>query len=274
MGARMQAKRFYQFDPQIFLEALMCSVFACLLLYLAASGQYLRYLAPRMKPYLYFAAAVMLAWAVAGAFRMLGARRRPRCAHCAVLLIPILLILIPHRAMGASDVSFGYVAGGAAPSGGVQSPDGAVQESGAVPGVAAETDVAPAGLAGLDVENRRITVGENDYYLWICEIYDNLDTYAGYTLTVTGYVLKGDGITGEGEFVPARLMMSCCVADLVACGILCRYDGAGELENDAWVTVEGVIEKGEYMGYPEARLTALSVIPAEPIESFVYTYSQ
>jgi putative membrane protein len=268
--------RLKSFDPQVFLEMMMCSVFACLLLYLAVSGEYLRYLAPRMKPYMYFASAVMLAWAAIGTFRLFGARRKSRCAHCAVLLIPILLILIPHRAMGASDVSFGYVAGGGQS---VSSADDSYSPPTDTDGTDAEADAsaseaAPSGLAGLDTENRRITIGDNDYYLWICEIYDNLDTYVGYTATVTGYVLKGDEITGEGEFVPARLLMSCCVADLVACGIPCRYDGADELANDEWVTVEGVIEKGEYMGYDEARLTAVSVTPAEPIESFVYMYSQ
>ncbi|MDR2357228.1 MAG: TIGR03943 family protein [Oscillospiraceae bacterium] len=261
------------FDPQIFLEALMCSVFACLLLYLAVSGEYLLYLSPRMRPYLYFAATVMLIWAAAGTFRLFRARRRPRCAHCAVLLIPVLLILIPHRAMGAGDVSFGYVAGGGS---GVSDADSR-QPGDTAPGAedgASDPVSAPPGLAGLDTENRRITIGDDDYYLWICEIYDNLDMYVGYTVSVTGYVLKGEGITGDGEFVPARLMMSCCVADLVACGILCRYDGADELKNDEWVAVEGVLERGEYMGYEEARLSAVSVTPAEPIEGFVYTYSQ
>jgi putative membrane protein len=262
-----------KFDPQTFLEMLMCSVFACLLVYLVASGEYLNYLTPRMKPYLYFAAAVMLAWAVSGMFRLFKTRRKSRCAHCAVLLIPVMLMLLPHRAIGASDVSFGYITGGV-PSASAAGPDTqpvSPPDQSAPPDSSA-LEAAPARLDGLDAENMTIAIGDTNYYLWICEIYDNLDAYVGYTVSVTGYVLKDPEITGENEFVPARLMMACCAADLVACGLLCQYDGADALNSDDWVTVEGVIVKGEYMGYDEARLTVTSVTPAEPIEGFVYMY--
>jgi putative membrane protein len=263
-----------KFDPQTFLEMLMCSVFAGLLVYLVASGEYLKYLTPRMKPYLYFAAAVMLAWAVSGVFRLFRARRKSRCAHCAVLLIPVLLMLLPHKAIGASDVSFGYITGGGQ-SASAAAPDTQQDSAGVTPDAppdAAALEAMPARLDGLDAANRTIAIGDTNYYLWICEIYDNLDAYVGYTVSVTGYVLKDPEITGENEFVPARLMMACCAADLVACGLLCQYDGADALNSDDWVTVEGVIVKGEYMGYDEARLTVTSVTPADPIEGFVYMY--
>jgi putative membrane protein len=255
----------------VFLETLTFAAFACLLVYLTASGEYLRYLAPRMAPYLYFAAAVMLVWAVFGALRIRGAGARPRCAHCFVLAVPLLLALLPHRAMNASDAAFGAFSasrGAAALSPADTSPAPPDTPADAPPPEAAP----PAKLDGLDVTNRRITVGETDYYRWIQELYDNLDTYEGYTLSVTGFVFKDPDFMDGDEFVPARLMISCCVADLVLCGIPCRYDGADTLTNDEWVTVEGVIERGEYMGYEEARLSVTSLTPAEPIEGFVYSY--
>jgi putative membrane protein len=276
MTARGKAR---EFNPQMFLETLTCFVFACLLLYLTISGKYLNYLTPRMRPYLYFAAVVLLVWAASGASRVFSARRLPRCAHCAVLLIPALLIALPHRALGASDASFGYITGGLTSSS--TNADAGTSDADA-PGVPASPEdadleiaspqAAPE-LAGLDAVNRRITINDTDYYLWICEIYDNLDVYVGFTVSVTGYVLREPDVTGEDEFIPARLMMACCAADLVACGLVCRYDGAAQLADGDWVTVEGVLEKGKYMEYDEARIAAVSVRPADPIESFVYMYS-
>jgi putative membrane protein len=250
------------FSPQTFLEILIYAGFACSLVYLVASGEYLRYLTPKMKPYLCFAALVMLVWTCSGALRLRKARGRARCMHCFALAAPILLLALPHRAMEASDVSFGYIS--AAP--------GTAPQAVAEP-AAAEPAPAPAAprLSGLDEANRSITINDTDYYLWILEIYDHLDAYEGYAVSVTGFVFKDPELMGDGEFVPARLMMSCCVADLVSCGIICRYDGAGELENDSWVTVEGIIEKGEYMGYDEARIAVTSVSPADPIEDYVYS---
>ncbi|MDR2664661.1 MAG: TIGR03943 family protein [Oscillospiraceae bacterium] len=255
------------FSPQTFLETLIYAGFGCVLIYLVASGEYLRYLTPKMKPYLCFAAIVMLVWTCSGALRLGKTRGRARCAHCFALAVPILLILLPHRAMDASDVSFGYIS--AAPN---VSPQTIAEPADSAAPTPAPSPAAP-GLSGLDEANRSITVNDTEYYLWIMEIYDNLDKYEGYEFSVTGFVFKDPSLMSDGEFVPARLMMSCCVADLVSCGIICRYDGAGELENDSWVTVKGVIERGEYMGYEEARIVVSSVSPAAPIEDYVYSYA-
>ncbi|NJP39618.1 DUF1980 domain-containing protein [Oscillospiraceae bacterium HV4-5-C5C] len=43
-------------------DLLCCGGFAILLLYLLLSGAYLSYVSPRMKPYIYFMAAVLLLW--------------------------------------------------------------------------------------------------------------------------------------------------------------------------------------------------------------------
>ncbi|MDR1299972.1 MAG: DUF1980 domain-containing protein, partial [Oscillospiraceae bacterium] len=162
------------FSPQTFLEILIYASFACILVYLVASGEYLRYLTPKMKPYLCFAALVMLVWTCSGALRIRKARGRARCMHCFALAAPILLIALPHRAMDASDVSFGYISAAS----------GAAPQTVAEPAGAAAPTPAPPRLSGLDEANRSIAVNDTEYYLWILEIYDNLDVYEGYSISV------------------------------------------------------------------------------------------
>jgi putative membrane protein len=74
------------------------------------------------------------------------------------------------------------------------------------------------------------------------------------------------------EFVPARLGMACCVADLVPYGMLCKYDKADELQVDAWVTVEGVIEKGVYDGWIEPQIAVTGVTPADEAAGYIYPF--
>jgi putative membrane protein len=99
------------FDPQVFLELLCYAVFAVLMFYLVFSGKYLTYVTPRMAPYLYFTAAVMLLWAGAGVFRLFRPRNRVRVMHCLVPAIPILLIMLPHGPLSAADLSYNYAGG-------------------------------------------------------------------------------------------------------------------------------------------------------------------
>lgn len=314
-------KRKKVLNPQIGLEFLCYAAFAVLVLYLISSGKYQNYVAPKMVPYLYFSAVVMTIWAFSGLFRLFRPQYKTHSAHCLVLAIPILLLLLPHAPVSASDLSSGYLSGNAIaglsgqnaagfsnPKGSVNNPDpdipsktedpGAVSTDGAandtddllsgdiLPSAdkqagaqsdsqASGQDVVPKDiygndLVGLDVKNKKITVEDDYFYPWIAEIYTNLDQYEGYQIAVTGFVFKDPGTMKSNEFSPARLMMSCCVADLMPVGFVCRYDNASGLEADSWVTVEGTIFKGEYMGEAEPQISVKKVSPAEEVEGYVY----
>ncbi|MPW24949.1 hypothetical protein GC105_03995 [Alkalibaculum sp. M08DMB] len=67
----------------------------------------------------------------------------------------------------------------------------------------------------------------------------------------------------DNEFIPDRMMMCCCVADLIPVGVICKYDKVSELKVDTWVTVEGVIHIGQYMGYDEPQIKVTKISPAE-----------
>lgn len=77
----------------------------------------------------------------------------------------------------------------------------------------------------------------------------------------------------SNEFVPARLLMWCCSADLSPCGIICESEKAPELEEDTWVNVTGVIHIGKYQGEDEPQIHVTSVSPADkPKEEYVYPW--
>ena len=73
---------------------------------------------------------------------------------------------------------------------------------------------------GLDKENKTITVRDEYFSMWLSELPTNLDQYEGYQITIKGFVFREKQTMEANEFVPARLMMSCCSADLAPCGFI------------------------------------------------------
>lgn len=133
-----------------------------------------------------------------------------------------------------------------------------------------------AALPGLDAANKKIVVSNDDFSMWFTELYTNIKNYKGYTIVMTGYVFKDPNIYKEDEFVPARLMMSCCVADLSPAGIVCKYDKASELKENSWVTVEGTLHVGQYeyegKQYKEPQIFVTKITPAKEVKGYVYPF--
>lgn len=73
-------------------------------------------------------------------------------------------------------------------------------------------------LPGLDDAKKKITVSNDDFGMWFFEICVNMEKYEGYTIVMTGAVFKDPRYMEEDEFVPSRMMMSCCAADLATAG--------------------------------------------------------
>ncbi|HWQ75900.1 MAG TPA: TIGR03943 family protein [Syntrophomonas sp.] len=296
------------FNPQIFLEFLCYSIFGCLIFDLVRSGQYLSYVTPRMEPYFYFTVIIMGIWALAGLGRLFRPQHKIRSAHCFVLAIPILLLLLPHSPLNASDLAGNYIGGNvfsgqsnqssynahkqdpstnAGASSAEPTNDSSAIVQNDLPSATDSLDTAApdtqtsvsegeysTGLPGLDIANKKITVSNDDFDLWFSEIYSDMEKYKGYTVIMTGYVYKDPEFMKSNEFVPARLMMSCCVADLSPAGIICRYDKASALKEDSWVTVTGTLFIGQYEydghKYDDPQLIVTKITPAEKVEGYVY----
>jgi putative membrane protein len=248
-GIRVRA-----FNPQVFLEVMCYAAFAALIFYLLQTGKYLTYVTPRMKPYLYFSAIIMVLWTAASIFRLFRPQNKVRSAHCFTLVIPILLFLLPHSQLSTSDLSYNY------------------SGDNLFAGTSGLQPAASYDLKGLDENTQKITVANEDFYPWLSELYEKLDEYQGYEISITGFVLNDPDMFASDEFVPARLGMSCCVADLVPYGPICKYTGASELQPDSWVTVKGVIEPWDYDGWVEPTIIVTSITPAEEVEGYIYPF--
>ncbi len=293
----MQAK---SFNAQISLEVLCYSVFGGLMFYLVRSGKYLFYVTPRMEPYLYFTAIVMGIWALVGLGRIFRPQHRLHSMHCLVLAIPILLLVLPHNPLSTSDISSNYIGGSNffgqntynlpqkqtpsdssgssattniptdTPAGNITAP--AEDPSVTVP---PEEEYSPD-LPGLDVANHKITVANDDFGMWLTELYTNMGQYNGYTIRMTGFVFQDPNIIKlkEDEFILARLMMSCCVADVSPVGLICKYDKASTLKTKSWVTVEGTLFIGQYeykgVKYDDPQISVTKITSAEAVKGYVY----
>ena len=125
---------------------------------------------------------------------------------------------------------------------------------------------------GLKLQDNMVIVDDRNYIRWLKEIYDNLETYRGKKIQMVGFVFRGKEVK-VNEFVPARLLMICCTADLQVVGMLCRYDKAKSLADDSWVKVTGTIRIITYKGTKVPIVVADSVVETDkPKSEYVYPF--
>lgn len=124
----------------------------------------------------------------------------------------------------------------------------------------------------LKLQGDTVVMDDNNFVKWVQEIYNNPSKYEGKKIKVTGFVFKGTQFKSN-EFVPARLMMVCCAADMSPIGLLAHYNNASELKQDSWFKFSGKIVKGEFNGQQTAVIDIESVEKtAKPKNEYVYPY--
>lgn len=263
-------------NSQALLEFICLVTFLVLTLYLVISGKYLSYVTPKMAPYLYFTAAVMLIWSISTIGKIFRPRYKVHAAHCLVLIVPIVFILLPHSSLSTSTLSSGYMDGNSLGlSGSTSGISGQGNSTGTPSGSSdAQNDGSIVQQSGLAVSgDGTINISDKEFYPWLSEIFTNMNKYEGTTITLKGFVFRDASVMSENEFVPARLLMYCCSADLTPCGMLCRYDNSSELADNAWITVTGIIHVENYNGELQPVITATSVSSAEkPDDEYVYPW--
>ncbi|PKM71839.1 MAG: TIGR03943 family protein [Firmicutes bacterium HGW-Firmicutes-16] len=260
-------------NPQAVLELICLLLFSAMMFHLAFSGKYLSYVTPRMLPYLYFTSTAMLIWATFKLPMLFRPQYKLRASHCLLLIIPVILLLLPHGTVSAADVSNGLVSDvGLSQS--TNSTESATSAEENPQNSANQYDDSIIEQFGLEKNaDGSIAVSDELFYPWLSEIYTNKDSYDGTTITIKGFVFRDSATMAENEFVPARLLMYCCTADLAPCGIVCEYDGASSLEADSWMTVTGVIHVVEHQGEMQPIVTITSVSPAvKPNDEYVYPW--
>lgn len=278
-------KRYVNYEA--LLEGACYLLFSVMMIGMACSKKYLLFVTPRMEPYLYFTGIVMFIWAISRFLKAGTPKYKSSVSRCLVLMIPLMIILIPHgnftsnAAVGGylSDISGkpGKLPGGESPwNSETEEGNGSLRNSEAEEGNGSprnsqtatdtqpesdtqskaqsqdSTPTAPGNQkqqipAGLDEANRTITVSDEDFYNWLLQLSYYPDKYDGYQITMHGTVFRDDTLESN-EFAVTRLLMSCCIADLAPCGPICIWDDASNLKQDKWVSVTGVFHYNKEKG--------------------------
>ena len=101
-----------------------------------------------------------------------------------------------------------------------------------------------------DINQPVIAIKPEDYGIWYIDCMDQPERYAGKTVEFTAMVLRHPNFPKE-QFVPGRMAMTCCEADMSFLGFPCKYGDAASLKTKDWVRVQAEVRveyQKEYRG--------------------------
>ncbi len=251
------------------------------------SGRAQFYVHPRIVPYIKFGIAAMFLIALFILGDIFKPRRKKTNLFSYLLfIIPLFLAFaLPPQYINSSSMSLGEMKIGAGNdlqdnvgvNGETQNEAGAdVTESPS--GSTANTNTPAGGSAsgttkqGLELQGDTIFMDDDNFIMWLQEIFDHMDKYEGKKIQLVGFVLKDKQFKPD-EFVPARLMMVCCAADLQPVGLMAHYRNASGLESGSWIKVAGKIGRGEFSGQETPVIEVDTVESVQkPKNEYVYPY--
>ncbi|MBN1680099.1 MAG: TIGR03943 family protein [Anaerolineae bacterium] len=77
----------------------------------------------------------------------------------------------------------------------------------------------------------------------------DLNAFNGQEADVSGFVYRDARFEGDpARFMVARFVISCCVADAQAIGLVVSWPDGASLPDDSWVRIRGTFEAGEFDG--------------------------
>ncbi len=273
------------FNIDIALKILLLLGFSSFFLYTIVSGTTSLYVHPRIIPYMIFASVAMTVIALL----LLGDLFQPRKKKVNAwpllfFIVPLIMaFVLPATAFNASTGTVGDVqlsSGETESNSSDQSAQDtedtdnpAESDAGSTTDGAGETEASETPDGGLQLQDGVLVMDSSNFYACFIEVYTNIDKYVGTPIEVVGFVFNENEKLADDEFVPARLMMVCCAADMQPVGFLCRYDKASELSADSWVKVTGAIGKTTFEGDTIPYIEAESVeITEDPNEGYIYPY--
>lgn len=247
-------------NPVRLAEGLSAVLLALCLLWLALTRAYLHFVTPRTLPYLYFAAAALLAVGALDLAHLYEVTHVRRYTQMLALLIPFLLLTGSITQQGLWNLPL-------FPS--AQTETTAAGEAYAMRAQGYEGRL----LHGYDPAAQTLLIPQEETFFWLTEIYSNPAPFLHTTVHTMGKVLRNPKFFTTDCFSPSRELMTCCVADLYTIGFKCQFDAAQALTEGDWVSVTGPLEMVDANGQKELRLIAQSVEPCEPpADPYLYAY--
>lgn len=128
--------------------------------------------------------------------------------------------------------------------------------------------------AGSEVKDTVLTMDPGSRslleWLWTFDITEDKSTLAGQPVRLEGFVLRNETLP-EGQFMVARFIITCCVADASAIGIPVQPPGDPDSQLSGWIRVEGVMSVAESAGRETPLILAETIqsIP-EPDQPYLY----
>jgi putative membrane protein len=114
------------------------------------------------------------------------------------------------------------------------------------------------------IENDTVLINDSNYVKVMNRIYGDVSSYKGKRITIKGLVYIDEEFSSN-EFLAARMVISCCAADVEVVGFMCRYEGNGKFQKDQWVEVTGIIEEYSLPG----RQGGNKVVPLIKVEKLI-----
>lgn len=235
------------------------ALFSAALIYLLASGQYLRFLTPRLAWCLYVLLTFLVVWAVDVAVRKPYISMAGVVSKCLVVILPALLILVPHSAItGSSFDKFG----GNQP----------LQIHFVENGTPISVDTTSNEIPGLDTAAKTITISNENFGSWYDLLQAQPTRFVGYRVTLTGFVHRVPTTLGKNQFVVARPLMTCCIEDISAFGLTSEYSKQASLGENSWVSATGTLAttKSKVNGSTVTLLKIDSVKKALQVTGYFY----
>lgn len=121
-----------------------------------------------------------------------------------------------------------------------------------------------------DLKADVVEIKPEDFGIWYIDALDKEERYKDKVFEFTAMVLKAPEFP-KNYFVPGRMAMTCCEADMTFLGFICKAREARHLETGNWVKVRAKMAYEFWQDYDGIGpvLYAESVEPAEEIKEIV-----
>ena len=105
----------------------------------------------------------------------------------------------------------------------------------------------PSGVESkMQTSDGGIVMNDDNFAQWLTELYTKPDTWIDKKITATGSVWKDGELFEKDEFALARMMMTCCAADMQPVGVLAQWADVQALTEGEWIEVTGTLSKKPY----------------------------
>ena len=111
-----------------------------------------------------------------------------------------------------------------------------------------------------DVSGDNVVIEPENFGIWFFDARDYPERYRGKTVEFSACVMK-DKSFKPGEFVPGRMAMTCCAADMTFIGFVAYYENIRKFKDGTFVHLKAafdMMEREEYEGEgPYLRVTEI-----------------